>query len=451
MARLSACLIVKNEELLIERCLNSLVPFCDEIVVVDTGSTDRTKELASRIDKVKLLDFKWIFDYSAARNFSFKNATSDYIMWVDADEYFPKEVQDCINEWKLADFYGYDIINAQIRFGADSVVWRDRIYRSAIDPHWQYNIHEELVVEGNRGALPLDMIIIHDQGERGSHFDNYQYYYYKALNEGKFIHSHHNDYFRMWSNFGRLYSMKERKEICYDFYANGYPPYDFCNYKSGIIQWGLSPFPFEDTTKVTLVSMMDRSSENINAYYQYLKNNGLDEDLEIFYEFLYRWGDWRKLKTHLLADYINDYVSYLFYKEGRKADAMRVFYELKPHSISHKLDYNDKYFSRIKSNKVIGIIDRPEETSMHLQSEIYFLKRFCDEVYLIPSGSQHEMLSQSYPSVHFDSDTGIVYISSGSQPMLTYDSRLELEDELVFSEHTTPREIVLNRDVLKLK
>ena len=86
MKTLSVCMIVKNEEETIERILSCTVQFADEIIVVDTGSTDKTKELVRKFTP-NIYDFKWCNDFSKARNFSFSKATKDYIMWLDADDY----------------------------------------------------------------------------------------------------------------------------------------------------------------------------------------------------------------------------------------------------------------------------------------------------------------------------------------------------------------------------
>ncbi len=78
-------MIVKNEERVLARCLDSLQGIYDELVIVDTGSTDSTKEIAAHYTD-KIYDFEWVFDFSAARNFAFSKATCDYIYSVDADE-----------------------------------------------------------------------------------------------------------------------------------------------------------------------------------------------------------------------------------------------------------------------------------------------------------------------------------------------------------------------------
>lgn len=82
---ISFCIIGKNEEMVLDKCLSALVPFGYEIVFVDTGSTDQTKEIARKYTD-KVYDFEWVNDFSAARNFSISKATSEYILPIDCDE-----------------------------------------------------------------------------------------------------------------------------------------------------------------------------------------------------------------------------------------------------------------------------------------------------------------------------------------------------------------------------
>ena len=82
---LSLCMIVKNEEQHLTRCLMSATPVVDEIIIVDTGSTDRTKDIA-RAFGAKVFDFPWTNDFSEARNVSLSKATGDWILVLDADE-----------------------------------------------------------------------------------------------------------------------------------------------------------------------------------------------------------------------------------------------------------------------------------------------------------------------------------------------------------------------------
>ena len=78
-------MIVKNEEPNLAKCLMSVKPVVDEIIVVDTGSTDKTKAIASALG-AKVFDFSWTNDFSKARNYSLSKASGDWILVLDADE-----------------------------------------------------------------------------------------------------------------------------------------------------------------------------------------------------------------------------------------------------------------------------------------------------------------------------------------------------------------------------
>jgi glycosyltransferase involved in cell wall biosynthesis len=84
-ARVSLTMIVRNEEQNLPTCLGSVRGLFDEIVVVDTGSTDRTKMIAAEFG-ARVVDFVWIDDFAAARNVALEQATGDYAMWLDADD-----------------------------------------------------------------------------------------------------------------------------------------------------------------------------------------------------------------------------------------------------------------------------------------------------------------------------------------------------------------------------
>lgn len=88
--KLSLCMIVKNESNYIGKCLESVKDIADEIIIVDTGSTDNTKEIVSKYTD-KIYDFKWVNDFAKARNYSFRKATGQYIMWLDADDILLEE------------------------------------------------------------------------------------------------------------------------------------------------------------------------------------------------------------------------------------------------------------------------------------------------------------------------------------------------------------------------
>ena len=89
MVTISLCMIVKDGEAVLARCLDSVREIADEIVVVDTGSADRTRQIAAEYGRV--FDFAWCDDFSAARNFSFEQAEKEYILWLDADDVIAPE------------------------------------------------------------------------------------------------------------------------------------------------------------------------------------------------------------------------------------------------------------------------------------------------------------------------------------------------------------------------
>jgi glycosyltransferase involved in cell wall biosynthesis len=96
---ISLCMIVKNEEAVIGRCLDSVQGIADEINIVDTGSVDKTKDIAARYTD-RIFDFEWTDDFAAARNFSFQQATTDYILWLDADDVFTENDQEILLDLK---------------------------------------------------------------------------------------------------------------------------------------------------------------------------------------------------------------------------------------------------------------------------------------------------------------------------------------------------------------
>ena len=86
--RMSLCMIVRQEEKALARCLEGIADAVEEIVIVDMGSTDRTKEIARQFTD-KIYDFPWMDDFAAARNFAFSKGTGEYLLWMDAEDILP--------------------------------------------------------------------------------------------------------------------------------------------------------------------------------------------------------------------------------------------------------------------------------------------------------------------------------------------------------------------------
>ncbi len=153
-AEISLCMIVKNEELVLERCLNSVKDIVDEIIIVDTGSTDKTKEIAYKFTS-KVYDFEWVDDFSKARNFSFSKATKEYIMWLDADDVIEENDAKKILELKNNIDPNVDIYMFIYNYSFDSngnpkvVQKRARILKKSKNYTWVSPIHEIIVPSGN--------------------------------------------------------------------------------------------------------------------------------------------------------------------------------------------------------------------------------------------------------------------------------------------------------------
>lgn len=99
MITISLCMIVKNEEDVLGRCLDSVRELVDEIIVVDTGSTDRTREIARERGAI-VFEFTWCDDFSAARNYAFDQATQEYLFWLDADDVLESSAQASFRQLK---------------------------------------------------------------------------------------------------------------------------------------------------------------------------------------------------------------------------------------------------------------------------------------------------------------------------------------------------------------
>lgn len=164
MCTISLCMIVKNEEVHLESCLSSVRDIVDEIVVVDTGSTDATKEIARRFAD-KVLDFVWVDDFSKARNHAFGKATMDYILWMDADDVlleadrirmkqFKKTLDPSVDGVMMKYHTGFDKDgNVTFSFYRERLVKREKQYR------WKEAVHEYLEVYGN--IIQSDIAVTH--------------------------------------------------------------------------------------------------------------------------------------------------------------------------------------------------------------------------------------------------------------------------------------------------
>lgn len=168
--RLSQCMIVKNEEKDIERALSWGKGIVSEQIVVDTGSTDRTVEIAEKMG-AKVYHFPWIDDFSAAKNYAIEQATGDWIAFLDADEYFPPEdAKKLLLLLEAADQAShYAVSTSLFNVREDGTIMTGgsqvRLFRRLPGLHYKNRIHEELFMEGEEvlrmGDATKEFTILH--------------------------------------------------------------------------------------------------------------------------------------------------------------------------------------------------------------------------------------------------------------------------------------------------
>lgn len=147
--RLSLCMIVKNEEKVISRCLHSIKDVVDEMIIVDTGSTDQTIEICKSFGAT-VLDFPWNGNFSDARNFGVNRANGDWILWLDADEEVDKGDRLMLRDLLYSE--SFDIIAVHlINFYGDKLnpdhaveIAHYRLFRNGMGIQFANRIHEVL-------------------------------------------------------------------------------------------------------------------------------------------------------------------------------------------------------------------------------------------------------------------------------------------------------------------
>lgn len=164
MIKVSLCLIVKNEEQVLARCLDCVADLVEEIIVVDTGSTDQTKSIAEDYG-AKVYDFTWTDDFAAARNESFAKATQDYILWLDADDILEEEAQREFLKLKKELASHVDSVTMPYYLAFDDYgnvsfsLRRNRLVKREKNFRWRDQVHEYLEVYGE--IVHSNVIIIH--------------------------------------------------------------------------------------------------------------------------------------------------------------------------------------------------------------------------------------------------------------------------------------------------
>ncbi|MBJ6362725.1 glycosyltransferase [Paenibacillus sp. GCM10012307] len=221
MIAISLCMIVRNEENSLAKCLAGVAGIADEIIIVDTGSTDKTKEIAKSFG-AKIYDFKWIDDFAAARNYSFSKATKEYILWLDADDTIEEKDQKLLRELKTTLAPEYNSVSMPYNLAFDgegnvvSSLRRNRVVRRDRQFQWIGPVHEYLAVFGP--IFPSDACITHKKdkehtdrnlriyrkrAEQGEEFSPRDLYYYANELRDHGLNEEAVDYYGRFLNTGQ--------------------------------------------------------------------------------------------------------------------------------------------------------------------------------------------------------------------------------------------------------
>jgi len=160
---ISVCMIVKNEAQNLARCLNSLRPYVNELIVVDTGSTDGTPELALAVG-ARVFSFPWTDDFSAARNFALEQATEAWVLVVDADEELDTSSAAALTAWctQTPARPGRVALHNVAEQGEVSVAHLLRLFPNHPSYRYRGRIHEQLLWEGQAPAAgSTDVVLLH--------------------------------------------------------------------------------------------------------------------------------------------------------------------------------------------------------------------------------------------------------------------------------------------------
>jgi len=216
MVTISLVMIVKNEEANLSRCLESIYSHVDEIIVVDTGSSDCTMDIAKRFG-AKVFEFEWINDFSAARNYAIEQSTSDWNIVLDADEYVSSNINNLkqfIAEYNNKQVIGKLVINSKTVLNDEQKNTRSSVSR--VLPRGVYftgKIHEQ--VDSIFPRIGIGIEILHDGYLYSNKSDRNLPLLLLELEENK------NDGYILYQ-IAKQYSLKNEHGTALEFYCKSF-------------------------------------------------------------------------------------------------------------------------------------------------------------------------------------------------------------------------------------
>lgn len=179
MITISLCMIVRDEESVLGRLLEQMKGVVDEIIIVDTGSVDKTEEIARQYTS-SVFHYQWHDDFAAARNFACQNAAMDYWMWLDADDAVTPENQARLLELKRTLEPDTDVVMMRYATGFDEKgkanfsYYRERLIRNGKGFRWEGRVHEAVTPAGK--VVYSDVVIEHRKVFQGDPDRNLRIY-----------------------------------------------------------------------------------------------------------------------------------------------------------------------------------------------------------------------------------------------------------------------------------
>lgn len=197
MVTISLCMIVKNEQAVLSRCLSSVADIADEMIIVDTGSTDSTIEIAKSFTD-HVFSFPWQDDFSAARNASLSHAKMDFCLWLDADDVLEEPDRQALIALKSTLSLDVDIVMMKYHTDFDKnghptfTYYRERLLQNGKGFEFVGAIHEVVIPKGNILYSPIaithkklhpsdpnrNIKIFESMIKKGHNFDPREQFYY---------------------------------------------------------------------------------------------------------------------------------------------------------------------------------------------------------------------------------------------------------------------------------
>lgn len=355
MITISLCMIVKNEEKVLSRCLESVKDIADEIIIIDTGSTDKTKEIAHQYTE-KIYDFKWTQDFSQARNYSFSKATKEYQMWLDADDVITEENKEKILTLKKALDPSIDIVTFKYNTHFDKynnpilTSTRGRLFKREKHYLWKDPIHEYIELSGNI-YYANDVFISHKK--ESTYTDRNLKIYQNQIHDGKKLSPRSIYYFAR-----ELKDHKRYEEAIFYFE-------EFLDTKLGWVEDNIATC-YNLAICYKLLGYYEKALKSLIKSFEYDAPRA-EISCEIGYYFMHKKDyqtalKWFLLSTHLekpntLGFLLNDYwdfipnieLSVCYYKLGNIEKAVlynEIASKYKPNSDA--VLYNKKFFASLK-------------------------------------------------------------------------------------------------------